>query len=78
MGWTLKRECKECLVILLYISSAASPGFLLPGKFEFALAHALNLVEVGRTVEEKRIGAILSGLHSVHSDPYTLCLSPTR
>ncbi|KAJ3523475.1 hypothetical protein NMY22_g11430 [Coprinellus aureogranulatus] len=52
----IQKECKECLVILLYISTVASPGFLTPGAFEFALAHALNLVEVGSTVEDKRIG----------------------
>ncbi|TEB37502.1 ARM repeat-containing protein [Coprinellus micaceus] len=49
-------KCKECLVILLYISSVALPGFLVPGSFEFAFPHALNLAEVGRTIEEKRIG----------------------
>ncbi|KAF5325623.1 hypothetical protein D9611_000102 [Ephemerocybe angulata] len=50
------KECKECLVILLYISSSASAGFLPPGSFDFALAHGLNLAEVGRTIEDKRIG----------------------
>lgn len=48
--------CKECLIVLLYIYGAASPGFLPPGTFDFALTHALNLAEVGRTVEDKRIG----------------------
>ncbi|KAF6760074.1 hypothetical protein DFP72DRAFT_94804 [Ephemerocybe angulata] len=50
------KDCKECLVILLYISSSASAGFLPPGSFDFALAHGLNLAEVGRTIEDKRIG----------------------
>lgn len=67
LGWDLQSQCKECLVILLYISSVALPGFLVPGSFEFAFPHALNLAEVGRTIEEKRIGASsLSYLRVVH------------
>ncbi|RXW23371.1 hypothetical protein EST38_g2524 [Candolleomyces aberdarensis] len=50
------KACKECLVMLMYISTTASPGFLPPGSFDFALAHALNLVEAGKSIEDKRIG----------------------
>ena len=60
---------------MLYISSVASPGFLPPGTFEFALAHALNLAEVGRTIEEKRIGAtLLFSLHLIHSYRNAYCV----
>ena len=43
-------------MILLYIHSAASPGYLPLESFEFALAHALNLAEIGKSIEDKRIG----------------------
>jgi AP-4 complex subunit epsilon-1 len=49
-------KCKEYLIILLYCASSVSPGFLAKDVFEFAFLHAINLVEAGRTVEDKRIG----------------------
>ncbi|PPQ74498.1 hypothetical protein CVT26_007958 [Gymnopilus dilepis] len=50
------KECKECLVILLYCALSASPGFLPNDTFDFAFPHAINLAETGKAVEDKRLG----------------------
>ncbi|TFK25535.1 ARM repeat-containing protein [Coprinopsis marcescibilis] len=49
-------KCKECLVILLYCASTATPGFFPPDAFEFGITHALNLADAGKTIEDRRIG----------------------
>ncbi|RDX56517.1 ARM repeat-containing protein [Lentinus brumalis] len=50
---TLK-QCKECLVLLLYCSMAVNPGVHV--DLEFALPHAINLAEAGQTIQDKRTG----------------------
>ena len=45
----------ECLVILLYCFNAIEIGFS-SGSIAFALPHAANLAEAGKTLEQKRIG----------------------
>ncbi|EAU91314.2 hypothetical protein CC1G_07349 [Coprinopsis cinerea okayama7 len=50
------KECKECLVILLYCASAATPGYLPHDTFDFGLTHALNLAAAGKSIEDRRIG----------------------
>ncbi|KAI0707595.1 ARM repeat-containing protein [Earliella scabrosa] len=50
---TLK-QCKECLVLLLYCSMAVNPG--VHADLEFALPHAINLAEAGQTIQDKRTG----------------------
>ncbi|KAI0729907.1 ARM repeat-containing protein [Fomitopsis betulina] len=48
------KQCKECLIILLYCSTnVASEGAI---NLDFALHHAINLAESGPTVQDKRIG----------------------
>ncbi|EPS95437.1 hypothetical protein FOMPIDRAFT_1038502 [Fomitopsis schrenkii] len=48
------RQCKECLIMLLYCSTnVASEGAI---NLDFALHHAVNLAESGPTVQDKRIG----------------------
>ncbi|KAF9528535.1 armadillo-type protein [Crepidotus variabilis] len=49
-------KCKECLVILLYCSTAVTPGFLPHDALDFAFSHAINLAAAGGKIEEKRIG----------------------
>ena len=49
-----QKQCKECLIILLYCTmNVASEGTL---DLDFALRHAVNLAESGSTVQDKRIG----------------------
>ncbi|KAH9945906.1 ARM repeat-containing protein [Epithele typhae] len=50
---TLK-QCKECLILLLYCSMAINPGAEV--DLAFALPHALNLAEAGQTTQDKRTG----------------------
>ncbi|PIL24211.1 hypothetical protein GSI_13964 [Ganoderma sinense ZZ0214-1] len=50
---TLK-QCKECLVLLLYCSMAVNPGVHV--DLEFALPHAINLAEAGQRTQDKRTG----------------------
>ncbi|KAH6914184.1 armadillo-type protein [Coprinopsis sp. MPI-PUGE-AT-0042] len=62
------KECKECLVILIYCAATVTPGFLEPDAFEFGLMHALNLAAAGRSIEDKRIGYLYCAelMHSEH------------
>ncbi|PCH37830.1 ARM repeat-containing protein [Wolfiporia cocos MD-104 SS10] len=46
------KQCRECLIILLYCSMNAD----LDIDLAFALPHAVNLAEAGQSVQEKRIG----------------------
>lgn len=55
-GFLLQSHCKECLVLLLYCSISASPGFFTPNAFAFAFPHAINLAEAGVKIDDKRIG----------------------
>ena len=48
----------ECLIILLYCFNAIEIGFS-PGSIAFALPHAVNLAEAGKTIEQKRIGKLV-------------------
>jgi AP-4 complex subunit epsilon-1 len=41
---------------LLYCASSVKAGFLAKDAFDFAFPHAINLVEAGKKLEEKRIG----------------------
>jgi len=50
---TLK-QCKECLILLLYCSISVNSDVEM--DLDFALHHAVNLAESGRSVQEKRIG----------------------
>ncbi|OJT09138.1 AP-4 complex subunit epsilon [Trametes pubescens] len=50
---TLK-QCKESLILLLYCAMTVNPGTHV--DLEFALPHAINLAEVGKTVQDKRTG----------------------
>ncbi|RPD66372.1 ARM repeat-containing protein [Lentinus tigrinus ALCF2SS1-7] len=50
---TLK-QCKECLILLLYCSMAVNAGVHV--DLEFALPHAINLAEAGQTIQDKRTG----------------------
>ncbi|KAJ8474319.1 hypothetical protein ONZ51_g7305 [Trametes cubensis] len=50
---TLK-QCKECLILLLYCAMTVNPGVHV--DLEFALPHAINLAEAGHTVQDKRTG----------------------
>lgn len=52
----IQDKCKEYLIILLYCASSVTPGLLPKDAFEFAFPHAINLVEVSKKVEDKRIG----------------------
>ncbi|KZT23916.1 ARM repeat-containing protein [Neolentinus lepideus HHB14362 ss-1] len=52
-GLSLK-QCKECLVILLYC--AMNMSVTPPGGMDFALPHAVHLAESGVTTQDKRIG----------------------
>lgn len=49
-------QCKECLVVLLYCSMSITSGILGSGAMDYALSHAVNLAEAGKTVQDKRIG----------------------
>ncbi|THH15512.1 hypothetical protein EW146_g4974 [Bondarzewia mesenterica] len=49
------KQCRECLILLLYCSMAVSSGMLV-NAMEFALPHAVNLAEVGTSIHERRIG----------------------
>ena len=49
-----QKQTKECLVMLLYCSMTLSPGLAV--NMDFALPHAVNLAEAGKTVQNKRIG----------------------
>ncbi|KAI0255354.1 armadillo-type protein [Lactifluus subvellereus] len=48
-------QCREYLIVLLYCSLNTVAG-LPPGTLEFALPHAVNLVEAGSSIEEKKTG----------------------
>jgi AP-4 complex subunit epsilon-1 len=48
----------EYLIILLYCFNAIEVGFS-PGSIAFALPHAVNLAEAGKTIEQKRIGKFI-------------------
>ncbi|KAL1944674.1 hypothetical protein VTO73DRAFT_3104 [Trametes versicolor] len=50
---TLK-QCKEYLILLLYCAMTVNPGTHV--DLEFALPHAINLAEAGKTVQDKRTG----------------------
>jgi hypothetical protein len=54
----IQDKCKEYLIILLYCALSVTPGFLAKDAFEFAFLHAINLVEAGKKVEDKRIGIV--------------------
>ncbi|OCH93386.1 ARM repeat-containing protein [Obba rivulosa] len=47
-------QCKECLIMLLYCSMSVSSG--TGADLEFALPHAVNLAEAGKTIQDKRTG----------------------
>ncbi|KAF9227270.1 ARM repeat-containing protein [Gyrodon lividus] len=50
------KECKECLILLLYCTmSLTTTG---PGNLDFAFPHAVNLAELGKSVMDKKIGYI--------------------
>ncbi|KAI0372895.1 ARM repeat-containing protein [Pilatotrama ljubarskyi] len=48
------KQCKECLILLLYCSMSVHPGTSV--DLEFALPHAINLAEAGQTIQDKRTG----------------------
>ncbi|KAH9171445.1 ARM repeat-containing protein [Lactarius sanguifluus] len=48
-------QCRECLILLLYCSMNTVAG-LPPGALEFALPHAVNLVEAGSSIDERKTG----------------------
>ncbi|KAF8621531.1 hypothetical protein AX15_007703 [Amanita polypyramis BW_CC] len=48
-------QCMEFLVLLLYCFNAVDFDFS-PGLMDFALPHAINLAEAGKTIEQKKIG----------------------
>ncbi|KAF8348155.1 armadillo-type protein [Amanita rubescens] len=50
-------QCMEYLIILLYCFNTIEIGFS-PGSIAFALPHAVNLAEAGKTIEQKRIGYV--------------------
>jgi len=54
----LQAQCMEYLIILLYCFNAIEVGFS-PGSIAFALPHAVNLAEAGKTIEQKRIGKFI-------------------
>ena len=50
----LQKQCKECLILLLYCSMSVNAGVEV--DVEFAFHHAISLAEGGITVQDKRIG----------------------
>ncbi|KZT71326.1 ARM repeat-containing protein [Daedalea quercina L-15889] len=48
------KQCKECLILLLYCAMNVELEGLV--NLDFALHHAVNLAESGPTVQDKRIG----------------------
>ncbi|KIJ67872.1 hypothetical protein HYDPIDRAFT_185857 [Hydnomerulius pinastri MD-312] len=48
------KDCKECLVLLLYCATALTTT--APGDLSFAFPHALNLAELGQSLMDKKIG----------------------
>jgi len=63
-------EYKEYLIIILYCFNMIEYQFD-PGLLDFALPYAVNLAEVGKTIEEKRIGESLRILES--GEVFVLC-----
>ncbi|KAH7888611.1 armadillo-type protein [Phlebopus sp. FC_14] len=48
------KECRECLILLLYCAMALTTAS--PGDLSFAFPHALNLAELGRSLMDKKVG----------------------
>ncbi|KAI0819517.1 ARM repeat-containing protein [Trametes gibbosa] len=48
------KQCKECLILLLYCAMTVNPGTHV--DLDFALPHAINLAEAAQTVQDKRAG----------------------
>ncbi|KAI0082819.1 ARM repeat-containing protein [Panus rudis PR-1116 ss-1] len=51
-----QKQVKECLVLLLYCTVAATPG--VSPSVLFALPHAISLAEAGKTIRDKRLGYV--------------------
>ncbi|OJA17845.1 hypothetical protein AZE42_03319 [Rhizopogon vesiculosus] len=54
-GLSLK-ECREKLIMLLYCSMNLT--HVTPGELAFALPHAVNLAEMGKTLRDKQLGFV--------------------
>lgn len=70
-----QKECKECLVILLYCAMIATTPTADLG-LSFALPYAINLAEAGVSVSYKRIGLhiyIISTFHLTRRPGYLFC-----
>ncbi|KAI9569737.1 armadillo-type protein [Boletus coccyginus] len=50
------KECKECLILILYCTMSLSTAS--PGDLGFAFPHAVNLAELGQSPMDKKIGYI--------------------